>query len=121
MEIVEAKIGKLMALLAAGKADIILEIEPMVSLAEQQGLRVVLSMGDFFPSLLFTGIMASLATIESHPEIVERFVLGIQRGLNICHREPERLLGVAKDLFPAISDKCLSQAISRMLYDCAWA
>ncbi len=120
MEIVEKKVGKLTAALAAGEIDIMLEIEPMISIAEEQGLRVVFSADNFFPSLLFTGVSASEQVLEKRPELVSRFVEAIQQGLNACHRNPEMLLSVAHELFPAVSDECMSRAIERMLSVNAW-
>jgi len=120
MEVIETGIGELMPLLASGKVDIVSEIEPMISIAEQQGLRTVLALSDFYPPLLFTGVSTSLATIEKRQHVVENFVQGIQIGLTTCHREPEILLSVAQELFPAVSDDCMSNAIERMLQTRAW-
>lgn len=120
MEIVETGPGELMPLLASGEADIASEIEPMISIAESQGFRVVLSLSDFFPPLLFTGVTTSEEIIDERPELVERFVQGIQNGLTISQREPQELLGVARELFPAVSDECMANAIERMLRERAW-
>ena len=120
MEIVESPIGTQTALLANGRADIVLEIEPMVSIAAQQGLRVVVSLNDFFPSLLYTGVTCALPTIKNRAEIAEKFVKGLQLGLNICNREPKVLLDVARNLFPAVSDSCMAEAIERMRSISAW-
>ena len=120
MEIIEAQIGELAPLLASGKVDVILEIEPMISIAEQQGLRTVLSVGDFYPAFLYTGVSTRQETIEQEPEMVEAFVKGIQAGLTTCHREPETLIEVAREMFPAVSDECMSLAIHRMLNNRAW-
>lgn len=120
MEVVEAEIGALMPFLAGGRAEVVLEVEPFVSIAEERGLRTVLSLADFFPSLLFTGVTASGKALTEKPEIVEKFVQGIQIGLTTCCREPTKLLPVASKMFPAVSDECLKRAIDRMIQNRSW-
>ena len=120
MQIVEAPIGAQLSLLASGKADVVVEIEPMVSIAESQGLRVVLSMGDFYRDFLFTGVMATRATVESRGPLVQRFVVGLQRGLTLCHRDRPVALEVAQNLFPSVARECLERALARMLDSHAW-
>lgn len=120
MEIVEAPIGEQLSLLSSGRADVVIEVEPMVSFAEENGLRIVLSMAEFYRDFLLTGVMASQDTIDRRPEMVQKFVSALQRGLSLCHREPAEALGVASTLFPALSKSCLQSAIQRMCQSRAW-
>lgn len=120
MEIVQAQIGELTPLLARGQVDVVIEVEPMISIAEQQGLRVVFSAEDLYPPMLYTGVTARSDYLESHADIAQHFVIAIQEGLTTCHREPNVLLTVAREIFPAIPDTCMEAAINRMLSISTW-
>ncbi|MCI5064575.1 ABC transporter substrate-binding protein [bacterium] len=120
MEIIEAPIGEQFRLLEDGRADLVIDVEPMVSLAEERGLRTVLSMGDFYRELLFTGVTTQRTLCEEQPEVVQSFVSALQRGLTTCHLDPSRAIQVAATLFPALSTSCLERAVHRMLNSRAW-
>lgn len=120
MHIVEAEIGHQAYLLASGQADLVLELEPMVSIALRQGLRLVCSMADFYGEFLFTGLMTSLKLIEEKPQIVERAVRALQHGLIVCRNEPAKAIAVAQGLFPTLGQGILGEAIGRMIQSQAW-
>ncbi len=120
MEIIEASIGELSPLLAREQVDVIIEVEPMISMAEHQGMRVVFSAQDLYPPMLYTGVTARSDYLHGNPEVAQRFVSAIQEGLTTCHREPEVLLSVAQSIFPAVPDSCMSSAIERMLSIRTW-
>lgn len=120
LEIIEGNIGELESLLHSGKADILMEVEPAISFAEERGLRVVISLSDFFPEFLYTGITANTKYLEESPKTVVKFLTGLQAGLSASYREPEMLLESAKRLFPALSHDCIKNAVSRMQNIQAW-
>jgi NitT/TauT family transport system substrate-binding protein len=120
MQIVETEIGQQAYLLASDQVDLILEIEPMVALAQRQGLRVVCSMSDFFPDLLFTGLMTSAAFIAQSPDIVGKVVKGLQRGLDVCRKQPEKAIAVGVEMFPTISTGVMTEAVQRMTASRVW-
>lgn len=120
MEIVESEIGAQFDLLANGRADIIVDIEPMISLAEHSGLRVVFSAAHFYKDFLFTGVFALGTTIEKHPELTQTIVSGIQHGLNTCRTDTSAAIEVAQQLFPAVQREVLERAILRMRDSRAW-
>ncbi len=120
MEIVESEIGRQFELLSGSSADVIFDIEPMISLAEHSGLRVVLSAAHFYRDFLFTGVFASEATISERAELVQVVVSGIQHGLNICRSDTKVAVAVAQSLFPALQSEVLERAIVRMRDSRAW-
>jgi NitT/TauT family transport system substrate-binding protein len=120
MNIVETDIGQQAYLLAADKVDMIMECEPMISAAAQQGLRIVCNMSDFFPEILFTGLMTSAAMIEKSPEIVSKIVRAVQKALTICRTQPDKAVAIGQELFPNISHYVMTQAVQRMLATKAW-
>lgn len=120
MQIIEGEIGNLTSLFLNAQADVILDVEPMVSMAEEQGLRVVLNLSEFYSDFLFTGIYAHADYIASEPEVVQKFIQGMQMGLNTCYKDFDIVLKVASNIFPALSLTCLKKAIRRMLAAKVW-
>ena len=120
MEIIESEIGRQFELLARGEADVIFDIEPMISLAEESGMRVVLSAAHFYKDFLFTGAYASEQTIADRAEQVQILVSGVQHGLNVCRSNTQLALDVAQTLFPAIQRPVLERAVARMRDSRAW-
>lgn len=120
MQIIEAGIENLNSLLEKDKADVILEIEPMVSFAEEKGLKTVISLKDFYSDFLYTGVVVKQELIDSNKKELQAFVSGLQKGLSFCESSKESLLPIAKKLFPALSDNCLLSAINRMQKARCW-
>jgi len=120
MQIIETEIGEQAYLLATDQVDLILELEPTVSSAIRQGLRLVCSMNDFFPELLFTGMMTSATLIQTRPDLVAKVVRALQRALTLCHTNPDKVIAVGSALFPTIGHNIMSEAVQRMLACKAW-
>jgi NitT/TauT family transport system substrate-binding protein len=120
MQVIETEIGQQAYLLASNKVDMILDIEPAVSCAMRQGLRCVCTMSDFFPELMFTGLMTSAAMIDHSPDVVGRVVKAMQQALTICHEQPEKAINAGCAIFPTIGRDIMSEAVQRMLNAHAW-
>jgi len=79
-----------LAALRAGTIDAAGMLEPFVTAAEGEGLRVI---GDFFtevrsPSVL-SGVVALTDYVEANPDIVDRFVGAIERAVDDFNADPE--------------------------------
>lgn len=112
---VQVAIGAQMAALEAGDIDIAVDLEPSVSIAEDKGYRVVFDLDKHSPSQAITGISTLESTISSKPHIVQALVSGIQESLNILHTDKDRVLRVARKLFPSLKEQIIQNAIQRML------
>lgn len=119
LQIVEAPIGQQQALLTGGKADVVLEIEPMVTLAEEYGLRVVFSMAQFYGAMAFTGITAS-PRMQAQPEIIKKMKDSVQHGLDVCHTNKSKALQIAAKLFPNYPAHVLERAFVRLRQNKTW-
>ena len=120
MHIVETEIGQQAYLLASDQVDMILELEPLVSMTQRQGLRTVCSMGDFYPDFLFSGLMTSATMIAQAPDIVGKVVQGIQQALTLLRTHPEKAVAVGCELFPTINHTIMTDAVQRMIASHAW-
>jgi NitT/TauT family transport system substrate-binding protein len=120
MEIVECEIGSLVDALASGTADLVLELEPLVSLAVSKGLFAPLSLADFFPELLVTGVTASSEVLAEAPDVVQGLVSSLQRVLALLQEEPAAMISECQRMFPALTSDVCSQATQRLLTLGCW-
>jgi NitT/TauT family transport system substrate-binding protein len=120
MQIVQAPIGEQAKLLVTDRADVILELEPMVSLAESKGLRAVFSIAQFYDDAAFTGLTVSEKTLVEKPEMVEKMVCALQHGLDICLKDKKTALAIAQQVFPDYPPDVLAKAIDRLKKAGAW-
>lgn len=120
IQLVECELENLTAYLASDKIDIAIEVEPMISFAENNNLRVVLDVSQFFPSVLYTGISCLESTIESDPDLVQTILDGTQLGLRLCHDDSREAFNLAKKIFPALPQEILKNSIDRLLAAGVW-
>lgn len=120
LDIVEAPIGQQFGLLAKDQADIVMDIEPFISIAESKGSQVVYSYPDWYGPCIFTGLMTKAATIKTQPEVCASMVQGLQAALTHMHRDPGISLKVSQQLFPDIEADVLQNSVDRVMQSQAW-
>jgi|GEM_PF-4949786 len=120
MEIVESDLGYQAELLALDKADIVCDVEPMMSYAESQGYRVVFSQRTFFPKMLFTGITASSIALTTKENALMRFTFALQKALSLIREDTTQAVNTARSLFPALPASVIDSAVQRLLRAEAW-
>ncbi len=120
LKIIEAPIGNQQTLLSSNKADVILELEPMVSLAESYGIKPVFSLADYYKDFAFTGITHSKNLLEENPEAVKKFMVAINKGLKVCLRNEKVAIKVSKELFKTYPEAILKKAYARLLKAKVW-
>jgi ABC-type nitrate/sulfonate/bicarbonate transport system substrate-binding protein len=112
--LVQAAIGAQLATLEAGDADIAVDLEPRVSLLEEQGYRVVFNLDRYTLPMAITGLTTTEDFIKDHPETVRRLVSAIQEALTAFERDPSLGVKVTKKLFPRLSPQVAEQAVLRL-------
>lgn len=60
-------------------------------------------------------------TIEKQPQLVERFMRALTRGLKATYSDPKETLAVARQEFPTMAVEDLTAAIERSLADQLWS
>jgi len=115
LQIVQAAFGAQLATLEAGKADIAVELEPGVSIAEDKGYKVVLDINKYSDPQAVTGITTTEETIKDRPEMVQKFVTALQEAMTILHTDKEKAIRVALKSFPELKENIVRTAINRML------
>ena len=119
-QIVEAPIGTQAQLLIHNKADVVMELEPMVSLAASKGMRAVFSLAQFYGDAAFTGLTALEKTVQNKPDVAIKMVKALQHGLDICATDRKQALMIAQQVFPDYSIAVLAQAIKRLKAHGVW-
>ena len=116
-EIVQAPIGSQVALLEKGLVDVAMEIEPAVSIAENQGYKVIYSASKFFGAFAFTGVTTTEDNIAKNRETVQKFVNAIEKSLAYIQSSHEGAIEIAQTLFPAMGKEVVAKAVMRMIDD----
>ena len=113
--IVQAQFGALLPLLDTGKVDIVLELEPNVSIAVSQGAKVAYSLASQYGQFATTGVTVSKRDLDSRRDVVERFVKAIANAEAFAHEHPDEATALAAAKFPTIDRQVVANALQRML------
>jgi NitT/TauT family transport system substrate-binding protein len=111
----QAAFGALLPMLDTGDADIALELEPNVSIAVQNGARVVYSMTNLYGDFAITGVTTSEQIAATKPDMVQRFVNAISAAEEFAHSHPEETIEFAIRRFPKMDPTIVRHALSRIL------
>jgi len=111
----EAPFGSLLPLLESGAADIVLELEPNVSTAVDQGGHVVYSLAERYPNFAITGVTVRASTLRDRPDIARRFIAALDEAERVAHANPDDVVSFAKQRFPTVAPAIAEAAIRRML------
>jgi NitT/TauT family transport system substrate-binding protein len=113
--ITQAQFGTLLPLLDTGRVDIVLELEPNVSIAVSQGARVAYSLASQYGEFATTGVTVSKKTLDTRHDVVERFVKAINQAEVFAHEHPDEAAAIAQAKFPSIDPQVAANALQRML------
>jgi len=107
--------GTLWTMVEARQADIALELEPNVSIAVNQGGKVLYSLAEIYGDFAITGVTVSEQTATKKPELVQRFVNALQKSMQFAHNYPDSVDYYAGKLFPDIDEAIRVNAINRIV------
>ena len=113
----EGGFGAIIPMLKAGDADIGLELEPNVSLAVNEGAKIVYSLSKEYGDFAITGMTASDLTIQRDPELVRKVVTALQGALDLLHAAPEQALILLNERFPGVPQEVAKAALNRIIRD----
>lgn len=116
----QVQFGALLPALKSGAADIALEIEPNVSIASNEGARVLYSFAKRYGDFSVTGVSVLQATIEKKPELVRAFVKALNEAEIFAHANPADVEEFAVKRFPSLDPAVARAAIRRMLQENAF-
>lgn len=107
--------GALLPMLDVKQADIVLELEPNVSMAAKNGARVVYSLADIYGDFAITGVTTDEKTIINNPDLVQRFVNAIQKAEKYIHQYPDSAALYAIKRFPELDKDVVFAAMQRVI------
>ncbi len=113
-KIVEGSFGSLLAMLKAEQADIAQEIEPVVSIATNDGARIVYSPAAELGDFAFTGMTVSDDYHREHPEVIQHAVNALARAMTYIKDDFDGAVAVAQKEFPELSPAIVRSALTRL-------
>jgi NitT/TauT family transport system substrate-binding protein len=82
-KIVQGAFGTLLAMLKTNQADMALDIEPIVSIATNQGAHIVYSPASKLGDFAFTGLTVSDAFHDKHPDQIQSAVNALAKSMKL--------------------------------------
>jgi len=114
-KIVQGAFGTLLAMLDADTADVAMELEPTVSIAQKQGAHVVYSYPEMYGPFMLTGLYTTEDFRKKNPEICQKAVNALERAMQYAHDDPEGTIAVARKVFADLDPDVVENAVHRML------
>lgn len=112
----QAAFGSLLPMLESGNVDIALELEPNVSTAiKNSGAKVVYGLPDVYGDFALTGVTVLEETVNTKPELIQRFVNALQKAETFAHTYPDSAAYYASQKFPDLDKEIVSNAMSRII------
>lgn len=115
--IVQNRPGSELAPALNNAADVVMTVEPAVSLGEEQGGRVVYSFATALGDRVFSALMTTQRYLRANRQTVLHVVTGYQRALDDLHAYPDSALATARAFFPQVAEGALRRAVVRLLAD----
>ena len=112
---IEAKPGTEVATYAAEtRAQFIVTVEPVASILEGQGAKIVHSWPDELGDRVFSGLMVRRSEIVAKPDQFRRLLKAYQRALDDIAAKRPNVTETAQKFFPNIDGSVLQKALARL-------
>ncbi|MFG1303102.1 ABC transporter substrate-binding protein [Xanthobacter autotrophicus] len=112
IQVMQVQAGSELGPLLAGKADVAVLYEPALDQVAAKGMKVIHS----FPAQYGPYLLSAITTRrDADPDMVQRFVTGLQHALAFMRANPKAATEVAKAQFPSIEPAVIESAVRRML------
>lgn len=113
--IVQGAFGSLMPMLKANQADMVMDIEPMVSIACKEGAHVVYSPAKVLGDFAFTGLTVSDDYHDKNPETIKKVVRALAKAMEFIHKNQGGAVEVACKEFPEVPPDVVKEGIKRLV------
>jgi len=114
-KIVQGAFGTLLPLIKANHADMALEIEPMVSIANHQGAHIVYAPASMPGDFAFTGLTVSDDFFAKHPDQIQAAVNALANAMKFIRQDPKGTLEIAKKEFSDVPEAVIKDALDRLV------
>jgi NitT/TauT family transport system substrate-binding protein len=116
-QIREGAFGSLQGILESGKADIALELEPNVSVAQKRGAKILYSMAQRVSPFTVTGALVSADYATAHPMQVKAFCASLDSAFKFIREKPEEADAILFKRFPEVPPEVIRSAIGRSVQE----
>lgn len=111
----EGAFGSLDGILQTGRADIALELEPNVSLAQQRGATVLYSMAEQIGPFAMTGVLVEESYARAHPSTVRAFCGSLLEAFRFLREQPAQAETLLARRFGDVPRAVVRSALARSL------
>lgn len=115
VKLLEAQPGTEIASLLSGNASVMFALEPTVSIAENSGGRVIVSLPSILGDRVMTGILVRAAGEREHRTAFTKFVQAIDSALVDLRANPAKAEVTARKVFPNVDTLVISRAVHRLV------
>jgi NitT/TauT family transport system substrate-binding protein len=121
--LVEMTTPAIFAAVRGGRAEIGVSSEPMLTQGVKQGIwsEPIINIPKELGPYAYSSINVRLETIQKEPELVQKFVRGVVRGLKYVYADPEGAAVLAKKEFPTMPLDDLRATLDRTFADGLWS
>jgi NitT/TauT family transport system substrate-binding protein len=109
----EGAFGSLQGILEAKEANVALELEPNVSLAQTRGAKILYSMAQRVGKFTSTGVLVSARWAKGHQPQARDFCASLDEAFNLIRKDPPRVTAILAQRFPDIPAGVLQSAMGR--------
>ncbi|CAN5692440.1 ABC transporter substrate-binding protein [soil metagenome] len=114
-KIVQGAFGTLLSLLKANQADMALDIEPIVSIATNEGAHIVYSPAKVLGDFAFTGLTVSDDYLKKNPDDIQKAVNAIAKAMEFIQKDFEGTVKIACADFPEVKEAVVRDALKRLI------
>lgn len=111
----EGAFGSLIGLLEAGQADIALELEPNVSVAQKRGATVLYSLAATNGDFAITGVIASGRYLQTHAAEAKALCRSLDQAFSLIRTQPARVVELLSARFRDIPKDVIAAAMKRVV------
>lgn len=114
--------GSTAAAFSGGQGDYSIEFEPGATTLEQEGAGyVIASLGTDSGYVPYTAFSAKSSFINEHPEIIQKFVDALQRGMNYVNTHtPDEIAASIQAQFPETDLDTITTIVNRYAQQDTW-
>jgi NitT/TauT family transport system substrate-binding protein len=121
--LIEMTTPAIIAAVRGGRAEIGVSSEPMLTQGVRQGIwsEPIINIPKELGPYAYSSINVRLETIQKEPELVQKFVRGVVRGIKYVYGDPDAAATIAKKEFPTMPIEDLKATMDRTFADGLWS
>jgi len=120
MRLIEAPIGQQIESVTRGNADLYIDQEPYVSLAESKGYRIVFSATEMFGPLSFTALYGRTDRIAENEDAITALCAAVTKACDLIYSDPEKVDALTVNIFKPLKPEIVRTSVERLRVAQIW-